>query len=107
MSYEIDSKHYEYGAKNKTEKNRKKKAVEKKINTNVYNLTPEKPPAKSTYTSHLKTLDKRINRTTKAIEVYNNFDRLKICVDLRLHASEIEFENISSVSYTHLTLPTK
>ena len=95
MSYEIDSKHYEYGAKNKIGKNTKKKAVEKEINTNVYNLTPEKPPAKSTYISHVKTLDKRISQAAKVILVYNNFDRLKICVDLRLYASEIEFENIS------------
>lgn len=95
MSYEIDSRHYEYGAKNKTGKNKKKKVVEKEVNTNVYNLTPEKPPAKSTYISHLKVIDKRINQTDKVIQVHNNFDRLKICVDLRLHASEIEFENIS------------
>lgn len=95
MSYEIDSGHCEYGAKNKAGNNRKKRVSEKEINTNVYNLNPEKPPAKSTYINHLKVLSKRISQSDKAIPVYNSFDRLKICVDLRLHASKIEFENIS------------
>ena len=95
MSYEIDSRHSKSGANNKSGKNKKKRAVENEVNTNVYNLTPEKPPARSTYISHVKVLDKRISQIAKIIQVYNNFDRLKICVDLRLHASEIEFENIS------------
>ena len=60
----------------------KKRQVEKLDNT--IDLTLDKHPAKSTYQTHVRNLNKRISQTASSIPTYNNFDRLKICVDLRL-----------------------
>ena len=85
-SYEINSKHQKAGAK--------KKNVSKEVDVDVIDFMPEKPPARSTYKRHVKVLDKRIEQTAKTVPVYNNFDRLKICIDLRLYDKEIEFKVI-------------
>lgn len=66
------------------------KAVEK-VYVNSVDFIPSKPPAASTYKSHVKTLDKRIIATAQSAHTYNNFDRLKICVDLRLYGKDIGF----------------
>lgn len=94
MSLEINSKHQTSGAKKKGRKENKEVEI---VETNVFDLAPEKPPARSTYLSHVKDLDNRIKATATTVPIFNNFDRLKLCVDLKLHASDIEFENISLV----------
>lgn len=62
------------------------------VYVNDVDFMPAKPPAASTYKSHVKTLDKRIIATVQTVPMYNNFDRLKICVDLRLHGKDIGFK---------------
>lgn len=62
------------------------------VYVNAVDFMPAKPPAASTYKSHVKNLDKRIIATAQTVPMYNNFDRLKICVDLRLHGKDIGFK---------------
>ena len=77
----------------------KKRQVEKLDNT--IDLTLGKPPANSTYQTHVRNLNKRIAQTASSIPTYNNFDRLKICVDLRLYAKQIKFEIVSMHETQH------
>lgn len=60
--------------------------------TNDFDFKKEKPPARSTYLRLIKTLDKKIVHSAHTVPVYNAFDRIKICIDLRLHGEAIEFE---------------
>lgn len=92
---ELKPKHLNSGANVKN----KKRQVEKLDNST--DLTLAKPPAKSTYQTHVRNLNKRIAQTTSSIPTYNNFDRLKICIDLRLYAEQIEFEVISMLETQH------
>lgn len=57
-----------------------------------YDYKREKSPARSTYLTHLRELNKRILQTTSTVAIYNCFDRLKLCIDLRLYDEAIEFE---------------
>lgn len=76
------------------------KAVEK-VYVNSVDFMPAKPPAASTYKSHVKNLEKRIIATAQTVSMCNNFDRLKICVDLRLHGKDIHFRIKSLKSRKH------
>lgn len=94
-SYEINSKHCNNGAEKKNV--RLKKISGNVVNgttseTNDFDYKKEKPPARSTYLHLIKTLDKKIVQTAHTVPVYNAFDRIKICIDLRLHGEAIEFE---------------
>lgn len=57
-----------------------------------YDYKREKSPARSTYLTHLRELNKRILQTSSTAAIYNCFDRLKLCIDLRLYDEAIEFE---------------
>jgi len=89
--FEIDSKHCSSGASRKKGKNN----IDSGTNEVVF--MPEKPPAKSTYDSHIKKLNKRIADSANIKPDYNNFDRLKLCIDLRLYGTQIEFKNITLI----------
>lgn len=72
------------------------KEVEEGINkmeTNDFDWIPSKPAVRSTYVTLCKDVEKRINKPI-GIAPYNTFDRLKICIDLMLYGSDIEFEII-------------
>lgn len=75
-SFELDPKHQNSGANNRYE-NKKVAEVD-----NVIDYMPAKSPAESTYRTHIRKLGKRILQTAKTVPIYNNFDRLKICIDL-------------------------
>lgn len=94
-SDEISSKHRNNGAEKKNVK--LKKISGDVVNgttseTNDFDYKKEKPPARSTYIHLIKTLDKKIVQTAHTVPVYNAFDRIKMCIDLRLHGEAIEFE---------------
>ena len=94
-SDEISSKHRNNGAE---KKNVRLKNISGDVvngttsETNDFDYKKEKPPARSTYLHLIKTLDKKIVQTAHTAPVYNAFDRIKICIDLRLHGEAIEFE---------------
>ena len=94
-SFELDPRRQNSGANNRYE-NKKVAEVD-----NVIDYMPAKPPAESTYKTHIRELGKRILQTAKTVPIYNNFDRLKICIDLRLHNKLIEFEIVSMHNMKH------
>lgn len=82
-----------------TEQNLTKKAsiAESGANAEIletvdYDYKREKPPAKSTYHTHIRKLNKHIAQSANTTPGYNSFDRLKLCIDLRLYDETIEFE---------------
>lgn len=90
---ELDKKHQKAGAT--------RKSLGKEIEVNTIDFIPAKPPATSTYKTHVRELGKRIAQTAATVPIYNNFDRLKICIDLRLYDKKIEFELKSLVNMNH------
>lgn len=93
---ELDPKHHNSGANRKNVK----KGVEEAV-VNVIDFMPAKPPAASTYKTHVRELGKRILETATTVPIFNNFDRLKICIDLRLYDKKIEFELKSLIKMNH------
>lgn len=59
-----------------------------------YDYKREKSPARSTYLTHLRELSKRIIQTATTVPVYNSFDRIKMCIDLRVYGEVIGFKII-------------
>lgn len=101
-SYEINSKHCSSGAEKKNVRLKKISgdvANGATTEDNDFNYKKEKPPARSTYLHLIKTLDKKIVQTAHTVSVHNAFDRIKMCIDLRLHGEAIEFE-ILDMLYT-------
>lgn len=99
MSIEINSLHQKSGVKKKGRVHKVKSDIADTncdIETNDFDYKAEKPPARSSYVKLWKVLDKRI-KLAKTVPVCNSFDRLKLCVDLRVYASEIEFERVAMV----------
>lgn len=60
--------------------------------TNDFDTVPEKRPALSTMQTHLKELNKRLTNTVELDNFCQQFDRLKMAIDLNIHAVDIEFK---------------
>lgn len=89
--YEINSKHSNCAKKKKARLTKLAGEVASG-ETNDFDYRKEKPPARSTYLRIIKTLDNKIVQTTHKVPLYNAFDRIKMCIDLRLHGETIEFK---------------
>lgn len=61
--------------------------------TDDFDLIPEKMPALSTMKNNLKVLNKRLASTVRiGTDYVQQFDKLKIWIDLKKHGKDIEFE---------------
>ena len=70
------------------------KADETQEQLNSFDLEAQKKPRKSTLKKQLKIADSILS-ATQGQSVVNEFDRIKIWIDLRIHAEHIEFEILS------------
>ena len=74
------------------------KADETQEQLNNFDLEAQKKPRKSTLKKQLKIADSILS-ATQGQSVVNEFDRIKIWIDLRRHAEHIVFEFILSVIF--------